>query len=317
MAGSYNSYGGHSTLSLIPDFLLTDAPLFGTAIAELTVTFHFATSGPPRPSLENLYAKFHADRLKLPKVAFRRSHGKMSIDVSSNLIDGSDLELFRGVSLPLFRAAVAEITEALRLMGLRLTKRDDFNLDAFLAHCLRREERLPRDEGTMTALAAELEERRAAIRAAMSPWERLGIDWRDYHPNARRILDAPFYWEQANDFAPHGNDTGADLLSDYKAWLKRQPSGNPVDYFWNLMARWGFSPNSTDPAIRSALDEAAIGLAFAELKLRAQCQPSVAALAREAVHRQRQEALAATESTYRVDRLRSLELVVAKLPGAV
>src|SRR5262245_32953093 len=133
MARTYNSFGGHSTLSLIPDFLLTDAPLFGTAITELTVTFHFATSGPPRSSLENLYAKFHTDRLKLPKVVFHRSREKMSIDVASNLIDGSDRELYRGVSLPLFRTALAETVEALGLMKLRLTKRDDFNLDVFLA----------------------------------------------------------------------------------------------------------------------------------------------------------------------------------------
>lgn len=314
MARTYNSYGGHATFSLIPDFLLADAPLFGTAIAELTVTFHFATSGPPRSTLENLYAKFHADRLKLPKVAFHRSRGKMSIDVASNLIDGSDRELYRGVSLPLFRRAITETVEALRLMRSRVTKGDDFNLDAFLSHCLHCEELIPRDEEAMATLTTELMQRRAAVRAAMTPWERLGIDWRDYHPDARRILDDPFYWEQANDFSPHGNDIGADLLSDYRDWLRRQPSGNPLDFFKSLMTGWGFSPNSADPIIRSALDEAAIGLAFAELKLRAQCHPSVATFAREALRRQRQVALAAPESPCRDDRLRSLELIEAKLP---
>jgi hypothetical protein len=314
MTRTYNSYGGHSTLSLIPDFLLAHAPVFGAAITELMVTFHFATSGPPRSSLESHYAKFHAQRLKLPKVVFHRSREKMAIEVASNLIDGSDKECFRGVSLPLFRTALTETIEALRLMKLRLTKIDDFDFDAFLAHCLGCEERTPSDEETMIMLATDLKERRVAIRAAMSPWERLGVDWRDYHPDARRILDAPFYWEQANDFAPHGNDTGADLLSDYMAWLKRRPSGNPLDFFSALKARWGFSPDSTDPDICSALYEAAIGLAFAELKLKAECHPSVAALAREAIRRQRQEAMAASESPYREDRLRSLELIEAKLP---
>jgi len=315
MTRTYNSYGGHSTLSLIPGFLLTDAPPFGTAITELTVTFHFATSGPPRSSLEDLYAKFHAARLELPKVLFRRSRGKVSIDVASNLIDGSDRELYRGVSLPLFRGAFTETVESLRLIRSRLTKKDDFRLDGFLNHCLQSEQRIPRDEKTMATLATQLKERRAAVRAAMSPWERLGIDWRDYHPDARRILDDPFYWEQANDFSPHGNDTGADLLSDYRRWLRLHPSGNPLDFLRSLMAGWGFPPETTDPAIRSALDEAAIGLAFAELKLRAQCHPSVATLAREAVRRQRQKALAATESPYRDDRLRSLDLIEAKLPS--
>ena len=315
MARTYNTYGGHSTLSLIPDFLLTGAPLFGPAITEISVTFHFATSGPPRSSLENLYAKFHTNRLKLPIVLFRRSRGKVSIDVASNLIDGSDRELCRGVSLPLFRGGFSETVESLRLIGSRLTGKDDFKLDAFLSHCLQSEERIPRTGEALATLATQLKERRAAIRAGMSHWERLGIDWRDYHPDARRLLNDPFYWEQSNDFSPHGNDTGADLLSDYRIWLRRQPAGNPLDFYGNLMARWGFSLDTADRTIRSALDEAAVGLAFAELKLSAKCHPSVATLAREAVRRQRQQALAATESPCRDDRLRSLDLIEAKLPS--
>jgi hypothetical protein len=138
MTRTYNSYGGHSTLSLIPDFLLTEAPLFGAAITELTVALHFASSEPPS-HLENLYAKFHADRLKLPKVLFQRSREKMSIDVASGLMDASERDSFRGFSLPLFTKAVPEIVESLRLMKSRLKKEDDFKLDAFLSHCLQRQ----------------------------------------------------------------------------------------------------------------------------------------------------------------------------------
>jgi hypothetical protein len=83
------------------------------------------------------------------------------------------------------------------------------------------------------------------------------------------------------------------------------------------METWGFPLDTTDAMIRSALDEAAIALAFAELKLRAQCHPSVAALAREAIRRQREEALTAAESPYRDDRLRSLDLIEAKLPHGI
>ena len=315
MARTYNIYGGDATLSLLPDFLLTHAPLFGTAITELTVTFHFASSGSSARSLESLYAEFHANRLRLPKVVFRRSRQKMSVDVASNLIDGSDWERHRGVSLSLFRGAFAETVQALRLMRSRLTNKDDFRMEAFLDHCLRREDSIPPDEEALATLALQSKERRATIRAAMSPWERLGIDWRDYHPDARRILDDPFYWEQAGDFSPHGNDTGADLLSAYQAWFRRHPSGNPLDFYERLLESWGLSLDTADPAVQSALDEAAVGLAFAELKLKAQCQPSVAALAREAVHRQREEALAAPESPYRHDRLRRLDLIEAKLQG--
>ena len=204
MARTYSSFGGHSTLSLVPDFVLVDAPSFGPAILELTVTFHLPTSGPPRSSLEVLYARFHADRLKLPKVTFRRSRGKMSIDVSSTLGDGSDRKFLRSHSLSLFKAAYHETVEALKLMGSKLTRKDAFQFDSFMMHCSQCAARIPPDEGALATLVTRLNERRAAIRDAMTPWERLGIDWRDYHPDARHVLDDPFFWEQANDFAPHG-----------------------------------------------------------------------------------------------------------------
>jgi len=295
MARTYNSYGGHSTLSLIPDFLLTDAPDFGKAISELTVTFHFPTSGPARKSLEQLCTSFHANRTSLPKVVFRRSREQASIDVASDLLDGSDWEARRGLSLPVFTAGVKETLAALQFLKSRLTAKDNFSLDAFLSHCQCREASLPTTDEALAQLKTVLEQRHAAIRAAMSPWERLGVDWRDYHPNARQILDDPFFWEQANDFSPHGNDTGADLLSDYRSWLKRNPTGEPLDFYRNLITRWGFSLDAPDSTARSVMDEAAVALAFAELKLRGECRPKVSERARQAADRQRQEALQAVD----------------------
>ena len=113
-----------------------------------------------------------------------------------------------------------------------------------------------------------------------------------------------------------GNDTGADLLSDYRAWLKHQPSGNPMEFYQNLTSRWGFHRNTADPMIHGALDEAAVALAFAELKLRAKCDPAVLALARQSIQRQRREALSATNWPVREDRLKSLKLIETKLEAA-
>jgi uncharacterized protein YfeS len=147
----------------------------------------------------------------------------------------------------------------------------------------------------------------------MSPWERLGIDWRDFHPNARRILDDPFYWEEANDFSPHGNDTGADLLSDYRTWSSAHPAGDPLAFLRGLVASWGFAVDSTDPTFRAVSDEAAVALAFAELKIRGVCRPAVAEFAKQAVQRQREQALQVADGPVRQDRLRSLEMIRAKL----
>ena len=315
MARTYNTYGGHSTLSLIADFLLGETDDFGSAVSELTVTFHFPHTGQARRSLEKMYADFHANRQSLPKVVFRRKRGQASIDIASELLDGKDWEQTRGLSLALFKAGVADTIAALELLKKRLTPKDDFSLAAFLAHCSKAQSRLPSTVEELAALAEECKKRQTARYAAMSPWERLGIDWRDFHPDARQILDAPFFWECTNDFAPNGNDTGADLLADYRKWLRRNPSGDPILFYQGLIRRWGFPLQPSSDLERTVRDEAAVALAFAEFKLRADCRPAVAALARAAIQRQRQQAIQVVDWPHKEERLKTLDMLEAKLPG--
>src|ERR1700676_1861865 len=200
MSRTYNMYGGHSTLSLIPEFLLGDEDDFGAAVSELTVTFHFPTSGPPRRTLEQLYAVFHANRLSLPKVVFRRARGQATIDIASELVDGQDWERARGLSLLIFKGGVSETIAALALLRKRVTAKDDFRLEALLEHCSRALSRVPSTAEELGVLADECKKKWAELVASMSPWERLGIEWRDFHPRAREILNDPFYWEMSNDF---------------------------------------------------------------------------------------------------------------------
>jgi len=314
MTRTYNSWGGHPTLSLIPGFLLRDAGEWGSAVSELTVNFHFGTSGPPLRTLEQMFAEFHEKRLSLPKVTFNRKKGEVTIDIASELVDGKDSERRRELSLPLFKAGVAETLAALALLRKRLAPNDDFQLDALLAQCRQAESRLPSTQEEFAALADDIKRKRAERLAAMSPWEKVGVDWQDYHPNARQILDDPFYWDCVNDFAPHGNDTGADLLEDFREWLHQNPSGEPTTFYKQLIFQWGFPESPTNDLERSVFDEAAVALAFAELKLRAACSPAVAELARAAISRQRQEALNAVAWPHRAERLESLEKLERKLP---
>jgi uncharacterized protein YfeS len=324
---TYAIFGEADTLSLIPEFLLADAEDFGSAISELTVTFHFPTSGRPRRSLKQDYANFNKNRSTLPKVVFRRNRGQAAIDIASELVDGRDMEKFLEaverhpeglrprLSGRLFAAGVAETNEALTLLRKRLTAKDDFRLEAFLAHCRQAQAKLPVTAKELTALVKRLENREVQRQAALSPWEKLGIDWRDFHQGAREILDEPFYWESDNGFSPHGNDTGADLLFSYRGWLRRDPAGDPIGFYQRLLRRWGYRADPAREQGQWVIDEAAVALAFAELKLRGDCRPAVASLARAAIQRQRQQALAAVDWPHRDDRLRSLELIEAKLRG--
>jgi uncharacterized protein YfeS len=314
MARTYNTYGGHSTLSLIPDFLLGHADPFGSAVSELSITLHFPHSGRARPTLEQMFADFHANRRSLPKVVFRRKRGQVAIDIASELLDGKDWDRRRGLSLPLFKAGVAETIAALELLRKRLTEKDDFRLEALLTHCREAQSRLPSTAEELATFAEESSKRQAARYAAMSPWERLGIDWHDFHPDARRVLDEPFYWDCSNDFAPNGNDTGADLLADYRKWLRRNPTGDPIVFYQHLIRQWGFPSELSSDIDRTVADEAAVALAFAEFKLRADCRPAVAALARAAIQRQRRQALEAVDWPHKDERLKSLDLLEAKLP---
>jgi len=311
MAKSYNCYGGHTTLSPIGNFLLREAPEFGDAIREITVTLHFPDSGPPKKTLEQLLDRHNSHRATLPKITYRRAKRKVEIDVASELLDGRDWKPSPRLSLPLFAQGVGEIVRALSLMRKRLTVSDAFNLDAFLSHCEAAHQRIPSSEDALQDLAAELKEADQVKRAAMSQWEKLGIDWEDFHPRAREILCDPFFWESADDFSPNGNDTGADLLEAYRDWLKANRDGQPIRFFERLANQWGYADiEAMDEEVR---DEAAIALAFADIKLRGVCDEQARILALKSLDRQRVQAVTSTGWVHRDERLKTLEKIERKL----
>jgi uncharacterized protein YfeS len=315
MARTYNAYGGHTTLSSISELLLEGAPHIGSAISELTLAFNFPHSGPPRPTLEPLFERYRAYRATLPKVVFRRNSGKARIDIASSLIDGKDWDAWRGVSLPLFESALPEAISALALLKPRLKAQDDFDLESLLDHCRGALSRVPRTKKELVEFTEEVQRRRLARFAAKSPWEKLDIDWGEFHDDARKVLDDPFFWQDANDFSPHGNDTGADLLAAYRKWFKRNPSGDPLKFYRNLIRAWGFESEAADDMHRTVVDEAAVALAFAEFKLKGKCAPAIAEIALAAIRRQRQSG-EAEFGRVAEERLASLKRLDAKLRNA-
>lgn len=311
MAKSYNRYGGHTTLSRIGDFLLMGGGSFGDAIKEITVTLHFRDSGPARKTLEALLERHNSYRATLPKITYRRARFKVEIDIASELMDGQDWKPSPAPSLPLFKQGVEEVIDAVGLLRKRFKKTDNFNFEAFISHCEAARKLIPNSEDALQDLAAKLKAADKAKRDAMSPWEKLGIDWEDFHPSARNILDDPFFWECTDDFSPNGNDTGADLLESYRDWLKMYKDGQPIKFLESLAKQWGYKDiGAMDEDIR---DEASIGLAFADIKLRATCDQQARQLALEAIGRQRAQAQAAATWSHRDERLKTLDKIEAKL----
>jgi uncharacterized protein YfeS len=312
VALAYNVFDP-GTLSQISDCLLRGADDFGPAVSDLTVTFHFSSSEPARRTLEDDFHRFHANRRRLPKVIFRREKGQATIDVASDLIDGKRLEKHISLTLPLFRGLISETIEALSLLRARLRSRDDFDLDALLVHCRKRQANLPKTRQQFKTLMAQFAREQVEREASLSPWEKLDVHWQDYHRKARELLDDPFFWEEDNDFAPHGNDTGADLLWSYRGWLRRNPSGDPLEFYRRLLRRWGYRADSSRDEGRAVIDEAAVALAFAELKMRGRCRAPVKALAKAALQRQHQQAIEAKQWPHRQERLQSLQRIQEKL----
>ena len=311
-ASTYNRYGGQVTLSLLGDFLMLGAPDFGDAIKEIELILRFNHSGPPRKTLESMFESFHANQSSMPLVTYRRSKGRMEIAAASDLMDGRDLDRSRQLSLDLFKRGFDAVLQAMSLMRKRLKKSDAFDLDSFLAHCESARRRLPATDGDLQQIATELKASAKIRREALSPWEKLGIDWEDYHPKAREILDDPFLWDSSHEFAPNGNDTGADLLEAYRDWLKKHRVGRPMEFLEHLARRWGYA--DLQAMDEETLDESAIGLAFAEIKLRGQCDDEVRALALKSIERQCEIAERSVDWSHRGERLKTLKMMALKIP---
>ena len=310
-AKSYNCYGGHTTLSPIGDFLLAGGGNFGDAIKEIAVTLHFRDSGPAKKTLESLLQTHNNFRSTLPKITYRRAKGKVEIEIASELMEGRDWTRSSTLSLPLFKAGVDEVINALGLLRARLKRTDDFSLEKFLDHCEAAKKGIPNSEDALQHLASGLEAAAQAKRDGMSPWEKLGIDWEDFHPKAREILDDPFFWNCADDFSPNGNDTGADLLESYRDWHKAHKDVMPIRFLEKLARQWGYSDiNAMDEDVRC---EASIALAFADIKLRAACNQQARQLALDCIGQQRAQALAAGNWSHREEKLNALNQIEAKL----
>jgi len=310
-AKSYDSWGGNPHLSLIGDFLLREASSFGTAIEEIEFTLVLPDRGPPKTTLGSLFETHHRYRASLPKVTFHRKKKRVEIAIASEAMDGRDWKFTPITDLTIFSRGVVEVIAGLDLLQKRLKTSDDFNLDALMSQCAASKALVPSNENDLQIIIAELRAADEKRRAGMSPWEKLGIDWEDFHPKAKSILDDPFFWNCTDDFSPNGNDTGADLLEGYRDWLKKHKEGHPAKFVEALAKRWGY--NGRTDMDEETRDEADVALAFADIKLRGGCDAQARQRALDAIKNQRRIANDATDWPHLQERLKALDRIEAKL----
>jgi len=152
------------------------------------------------------------------------------------------------------------------------------------------------------------------------------------HPAARALLPEPIFWDSSDPYAPHGSDTGADILTGFSAARDADPDLDPLEFLEDELEAWGndFGGSVTDPDelaelpeedLRGMLeaDDAAIALAFAMFILDGVVPAVVRDLALVASTRQALPLVARASfdeagAVIRVDRVRRNAEKLAQMP---
>lgn len=250
-------FGGNTSYSLAGEFLLSGLSDYVKAMAyiEITACFHSGEVG--QASFQKRYDAFHSCYLRsLPRATFLRKKSRFNLAYETKVADATFLEKYGFLSVEVFSAVVNEVADRLHLMDSRVRDSDDFDLLRFHADIARKVATVPQSLEDLRTLEARLDAEKQQRIGKMGPWERLEIDWDDYHPTARKLLDDPFFWSSINDYSPHGNDMGSDVLAEYRKWNKSHPDQPSHRMATALLRAWDiaqFDLNITNPSEVSLL----------------------------------------------------------------
>ncbi len=280
--------GGNSPIySVIADLLMTRLGNYGSAVDSIEITVNLRTNSKKEKRNEEYQGFLNA----LPKITFQRKRKTIQIEFVSDKFTVAD---DRGHdTAEKTNMAMPEIADVLFLIKKRIKNSDDFDTARFLTDVT---DILTTQTFTQAEWEKIDEEGTKVFRAiydSKDPWELLDIDWDKYHPEARTLLDDPFFWDETDDFAPNGNDTGADLLDAFRRWHKGHPDTSPLRVLEKLFKSWDVRPipwslrdkaeverlEKEAPIPIGMCNEASIALAFAVIKFRGECPGDVAEIA--------------------------------------
>ena len=280
---TYNSFGGHKSISIVADILTMDKLDFGGAIDELEITLHFTQDGPPRKSLEQSYYNFHENLKSLPKCTFYRKKKRLTLEIVGTFTTG--LEIRKESKPPIVinpewaESSLKDIIQNIIVIKSKFKKSDDFRVSDFLNYLESKLANFPSSVDELESIKETIEKRKKEIHDKLDDWGKLGVNWDDYHPSAKDIVSYPFMWNSSDDFAPNGNDTGADTLELFRKWNKRNKDKSPTIFFKKLMHDWEVEAVSQkfheDNYSAHTYFQSIVGLAFASAKLRGECEPYI------------------------------------------
>lgn len=287
---TYNSYGSHKDFSLIGEYLTCGCPDFGEAINEIEITIFFEEAGPPRKTLEEAHGRHHSYLDKLPTCTFHRKKKRVALAFESKSTTGRALRHSRKapINLEWLKTCFQEVTALLPLIERKLKKGDDFRFKLLEEYLNTKFSTLPDTSEDLESLSESLRLEMGKKLSTLTDWEKLGIDWEDYHADARSLLNEPFVWSFSDEFAPNGNDTGADVLAMYRDWNGKNRSKSSSVFFEQLMEAWEVNIHAPykDEYTSYTYFQSIVGLAFSEYKLKATCDNTVKTLATAAIEKQ-------------------------------
>ncbi|MCW3835456.1 hypothetical protein ACFQ1E_07045 [Sphingomonas canadensis] len=278
LARAYNSYGASILTSASQHLELTLKAVEPADLAIEVIAF-IRHEGPARPTLEQSLERHIEKFPQQVRARYRAKAGKLDLEYPSKLREAESFARPGGIYAVahILPRALDELSEAL-IEGLRLKSAiwSKIDVSRFNAAIEEAKAALPASPDELLAYMRQMDEARKAARKVPTSVDDLDIEWAKYHPDARRALNAPFFWSETDDDSPHGNDTGSDLLAAFKGWNKRNPTASYEGYVDRLLRRWGLTPEKARGQIDEIqLDwirqEADIALAFAAIKLRGRC----------------------------------------------
>jgi uncharacterized protein YfeS len=274
----YNSFGGHRSISVVSDLLEYEIPDFGDAIQKLEITLHFYHDGPARKTLEKMQEEFHRNLKKLPKCTFYRKKHRLNLDFEAKFTTGYEIERNRKPPIQInpdwVKAVLEEIIYFSPLIKQKIKKSDNFDYPAFEVHLKSTLKTIPGSTNELEEIHDIVSIRRKEAFNKLNDWEKLGLDWDDFHPKAREIVPIPNQWSCTDEFAPNGNDTGADILELFQTWNKENSNKSAITFLSNLLKSWEI--DISDPYRNEYSSytyfQSVIGLAFASAKIRGKCE---------------------------------------------